>query len=137
LRSSQRAEHDRWAADRHWEHASGLAKARREAYTQFLSRQNAVIMVAGSTRDKMREKRQVLQQMPLDQADSYQALEDAWAQALLLASPQVRVLLEEAHKYLNELVWASWRGEQAEVRDALYDDLLTAMRDEAVEQPRL
>jgi hypothetical protein len=94
-------------------------------------------MAAGSTRDKMREKRQVLQQMPPDQADVYQALEDAWAQALLLASPQVRVLLEEAHQHLNELVWASWRGEQAEVRDALYEDLLTSMRDEAVEQPSL
>jgi hypothetical protein len=137
LRSSQRAEHDRWAADRRWEHASGLAKARQEAYTQFMSQQNAIIMVAASTRDKVRANRQVLQQMPSEQVDTYQALEDAWARSLLLASPRLRILLEEAHSHLNQLVWASWRGEQAEARDALYEDLLAAMRDEAVEQPQL
>jgi hypothetical protein len=135
LRSSQRAERERWTADRRWEHASALATARQEAYTQFLSRQNALIMVTASTRDEIRGKRRALEQMPPEQTDVYQALEDAWARSLLLASPQLRLLLEETHNYLNELVWASWRGEQAEVRDALYEELLAAMRDEAVAQP--
>ena len=94
-------------------------------------------MAAGSTMHKVQEDRQVLREMPPDQASAYQALEDAWAQALLLASPRLRILLEEVHTYLNELVWASWRGEQAEGRDALYEDVLAAMREEAVEQPHL
>lgn len=135
LRSSQRAEHERWVADRRWEHASALARARQEAYTQFMSQQNALIIVAASTRDGIRGKRRALEQMPPEQADVYRALEDAWARSLLLASPRLRLLLEETHNYLNELVWASWRGEQAEVRDTLYEELLAAMQDEAVEQP--
>ncbi len=47
LRFSQRAERARWAADRRWKHASGLASARREVYARFLSQQNAVILAAG------------------------------------------------------------------------------------------
>lgn len=137
LRSSQRAERARWAADRRWEHASGLANARREAYARFLTQQNALMMAAGSTRQKVEEDRQVLQEMPPDQAPAYQALQDAWAQSLLLAGPPLQKLLVEDQDYLSELVWASWRGKSAEGRDTLYDDLLAAMREEAVKEPQL
>jgi hypothetical protein len=137
LRSSQRAERARWAADRRWEHASGLVTIKRDAYARYLYQGNALIMAAASTRQKVAEDHKALTQMPPDHAAVYEALEDAWAQSLLLASPSLRVLLEENQNWLGNLMQASWRGETATARDRLYEDLLAAMREEVVEEPQL
>jgi hypothetical protein len=137
LRSSQRSERARWMADRRWEHASGLVSARREIYAQFLAQQNAVIMAAGSTMKKVQDDKTNLDHMPADPRDTYQAAQDAWAQSLLLADPSLRPLLAEAQDFMSQLVWASWRGESAEQRSGLYEDVLAAMQAEIVEQPQL
>ena len=137
LRSSHRAEQARWSAERRWEYLSGLTAARRESYARFLAQQNAVIMAAGATMNEVRHNHKILQEMPASQAEAYQSFQSASAQSLLLADPPLNKLLVECRNYIDELVWASWRGETFTSRDDLYEDIIKAMQKESAEPPQL
>ncbi|UQX89279.1 hypothetical protein M6D93_04560 [Jatrophihabitans telluris] len=135
LRATHRAERQRWIADREWEHATDVARARREAYSTFLAHENAIIMSAAAVANRQLG-RPPLGHMPDDQVPVYQGLQDAYATALLLASASTQAMIIECQQWLDELVWASWKGQDRPMpRDDLHNDVLAAMQRDAVDPP--
>jgi len=129
LRMTQRGENQRRAGDRAWQVESEVRDARRNAYTRFLDRQNAIIVSAGEVASQARGRRGFTE-MPAAMRPVYEQLQNAWAESLLLAGPSAREYLKQTQAYLDQLVWKSWEGESLDPRDRLFEDLLDAMQGE-------
>jgi len=132
LRSTHRAERERWLDDRDWEYATTLSAARREAYSKLLACQNAIIMSAAAVRDSPRSG-ESLTSMPADQAAVYQSLQDAYAIALLLAGPATQKRISDVQQELDQMVWDSWEGKSPDLSDELFADQLESMKLDAIE----
>lgn len=137
LRSTRRADREQWIADRTWEHATEVAHARRDAFSRYLACENAMIMSAGATASRT-SSGSTTDHMPDDQMAVYEALQNAYATALLLASTATQSVILECQTWLDDLVWASWEGRYCEMpRDDLQTDLIAVMQRDAIEPPPL
>jgi len=131
--SNRRMEQERRASEQAWSHQSELRTARRQAYSRFLSEQNAIIMEAAAVRDAVAREGRPVSVMPDSTRPIYERLENAWAEALMLAGPDVQAALVETHDALNQMVWASWEGRTDD--PAGIGPLLEAMQAETIERP--
>jgi hypothetical protein len=134
LRSTHRSERQKWLDDHHWEFSTDLRAQRRKAYSKLLASQNAIIMSAGALRN-LQQGKEPLTGMPPDQATVYEANQDAYSVAMLLAGPTVLDAIIEMQNELDQLVWASWKGKIYDQSGDLFGNQLDSMKIEVVEQP--
>ena len=65
-------------------------------------------------------------------APVYERLQNAYAESLVVAGPEMRGLLIATQTHLDQLVWASWEGNWSGLPDDIAGRLMDAMQAETM-----